>query len=67
MLSGSIEPDEATFIRDWLWMKRPEAISSIKSLPAKRVLDYFMKNDKSFERATFRIARYMQKRGNLPL
>lgn len=67
MLSGSIEPEEATFMRDWLWMKGPEAIASIKKLPSKRVLDHFIKTNPAFERAIFRAARYMQKRGNTPL
>lgn len=67
MLSGDIQPEEATFIRDWLWMKVPEVIAGYKQFLQKRVVEYFMRNDQSLERAVFRSGRYISKRENRPV
>lgn len=66
MLSEKIEPEEAIFIRDWLWMKQIEAIANLKELPNKRVRYHFARQTPALEKAVFRTARYFSKRGNNP-
>lgn len=61
MLVPQIDGETATFIRDWLWLKTPEVIIDLKKLPMKRTLHYLGAKDKGFERATFRLARAMEK------
>lgn len=62
LLSGKISAEEATFIRDWLWIKGPEAIAAVKELPIKRVLIDFGQSNPSFEKAAFRVRDYMFRR-----
>lgn len=62
-----IPPEEATFIRDWLWLSLPEAIIRLKELPQRSALEHLSIKGESFDRAAFRAHRYMEKTGRSPV
>ncbi|MCJ7793274.1 MAG: hypothetical protein MUP45_04895 [Candidatus Marinimicrobia bacterium] len=56
-------PEEATFIRDWLWAFVPEVIAKFKKLDVKEVEAYFISQDTDGElrRLGERIEAYIEK------
>lgn len=63
MFTPSISSEEATFIRDWLWMKVPEVIIGLEELPVKRTLERLTASNRSVENAGIRAIVYMKKTG----
>jgi hypothetical protein len=57
LLSDVVDPEYAEFIRDWIFLKLPEAVASLNNLDIMQVLEYFARNDKSFLRAGEKITR----------
>jgi len=59
MLKDRIDIEEATFIRDWLFMKVPEDVATVNHLAPDDVINYFMDNDSSFLKAGLRTRYYL--------
>jgi len=59
LLKDSIEPEEATLISDWLYMKAPEPIARIKNLSPLEVIGHFMLEDSEFREAGVRTLQYL--------
>lgn len=59
MLKGRIDVEEATLIRDWLFMKAPEAVATMYKLAPEDVIKYFVDNDESFLKAGLRTNYYL--------
>ncbi len=54
MLKGRIDVEEATFIRDWLFVKAPGAVAVMNKLSPEDTVKYFLDNDRSFLKAGLR-------------
>lgn len=63
MTAERIPAEEATFIRDWLWMSLSETIIRLKELPERSALEHLSTKGESFDRAAFRAQRYMERTG----
>jgi hypothetical protein len=63
LLKSKMTPEEATFIRDWLWVYTPELIALHKKLSQVEVMAHFVSQDSEGElfRAYGRIEAYMMK------
>ena len=59
MLKSRIDVEEATFIRDWLFIKVPETVAKMHKLAPVDVVKYFVDNDKSFLKAGLRTNYYL--------
>lgn len=58
-----ISSEEATFLRDWLWLKAPEVIAAGCEIDSTAVAEYFFKSNQGYRQSAFRIAGYL---GMLP-
>lgn len=59
MLKDRFDIEEATFIRDWLFIKAPEAVATMHKLSPEEVFEYFMESDRSFQKAGLRARYYL--------
>lgn len=59
ILKGRIDVEEATLIRDWLFMIAPEGVATMNKLQPEDVVKYFMYNDRSFLKAGLRANYYL--------
>ena len=59
MLKRRIDIEEATFIRDWLFIKAPEAVATMHKLSPEDIVKHFMENDRSFLKAGLRTRYYL--------
>lgn len=59
ILLKRINVEEATFIRDWLFLKAPESVAAKYKLSSEDVSKYFVSSDKSFLKAGLRANYYL--------